>query len=215
MEKSNVFIDLKKITDRFVKILHDLYGFYFDSTEGFKLHRIDIEKKVQSGMPSLIIASGPPIDQQAIILHSASGKEIIRRNSPNGDNLNKIGSFVLVMIMEHWEHDIREKIATALGYSSKSEVKSDIMGDINKIRQDVLHNRGKVDRSFSNKILSFRKGEKIELTEGILKEVFGEIFKYLNFLFFQHTDREGYSDNSLNLEAKAVHSSMKHTLVSK
>ncbi len=44
---TNNFDALKSILDRYIDILHDLYGFYTDMTQGFKFYREHLVKRHQ------------------------------------------------------------------------------------------------------------------------------------------------------------------------
>ncbi len=203
---------LKVTMDRFVEILHDLYGFYYDSEQGFRLYHKELEGRVQQGVPSVIIAEGKPTDVNAIILHVAPISEMVDRNSEEGVNIILVRELIIVRIASSWNDDIRPKIGKILGLE-KDGIKSGIMGDISKMRNDIVHNKGRANQSTRNKIIKFQKGDRIRIDEEILKKVFKEIFKDLNELFREHTGEIAYADNSLNLAAKKLHRSMDHKII--
>ncbi len=203
---------LKIETDRFLEILHEQYGLYIDSTNGFKLYQQQLKSNAQMGIPSVTFALGNPIDPDAIILHHATMSEIIIRNQEDGLNGAKVRAYILIMIYEHWENDIRAKIAVILGLSDKANLKSNIMGDINKIRQDLLHNRGTALNSVKNKIIKFIKDKPVIICSNTFDKIFKEIFEYLNQLFLEKTGSIAYKDHSLNQKYKEWHRSMKHTI---
>ncbi len=213
MSNNELFSSLKVVADRFISMLHDLYGLYHDATSGFSLYLKDLQLKSWKDGQSLIVSNSDPTDKKALILHEALISDIISRNSKDGENYNKIRRFIIVMISEHWEHDIREKIADVFGLKDKDEVKSNIMAEINKIRQDVLHNRGKVSNCAANKMLKFCEGEELKISEADFFKIFEEIFKYINDLFSTYTGQTAYPDNSLHQEAKRKHLSMEHTIL--
>lgn len=197
--------ELKLITDRFIDILHELYGVYLDSLAGFKLYNQEIEQKIRQGAPGIIFAKGDPDDSEAIILHGASIKEIFDRNSANGLNVIRMRHYILVMIVSHWNEDIRKKIENVLAIRP-DDVKADILGDLNKLRNDILKNREKANKSVNNIIFKFQKNEFINISSEMFDRIFEEIHKYLNILLTQNTCLEGYSDRSLNLKIKEWHS---------
>ena len=203
---------LKEIMDRFIKILHDLYGFYYDSKQGFRLHHKELEGRVQQGVPGIIIAVGKPTDVDSIILHSATMSEWVERNSEGGTNIILVRELIIARLLRYWNDDIRSKIAEILGLKT-NDLKSDIMGDINKIRNDIDHNKGRANGSTGNKIMKFQKGDPIDIDSKMFDEIFKEIFKYLNQLFFEQTGSIAYEDNSLNLSAKEWHRSMEHKII--
>jgi hypothetical protein len=202
------FLKLKIVLDRFVNILHELYGFYLDAEQGFEF----VSKQAQQSLhlPGRIIANGPPDDPNAVILNSSTWDEIRLRNQKSGSNTEKAKRYVLVMILEHWNSDIRSEIAKALGFGDANDVKSEIMGDLNKIRIDLLHVLGKTKQSASNIIIKFQKGSSIVLTTELFDKIFVEIFEYFNKLAFEQTGRIMYLDRSLHPKAKETHRSMKH-----
>ncbi len=210
------FEQLKTITDRFIDTLHDLYGYYFDSVEGFKLYHKASEQELLRGIPRLIIANGTPAETDAVILHSAPMQEIVERNNKEGSNTIRARQFVIVMIMGHWNEDIRRNIEIVLGMN-KGGLKSDIMGDLDHMRNDILKNKGKArdTNSAKNKIIKFQENDPIYIDLKTFQKIFSEIFKYLNDLFIKETGQTGYIDSSLNLKAKEWHRSTKHVILSK
>jgi hypothetical protein len=205
------FLNLKIVLDRFINILHDLYGFYLDACQGFEF----VSKHSQQflHLPGRIVANGSPDDPNAVILNSSTWDEICSRNQQHGLNTEKTKHYVLVMILEHWNHDIRYKIAETIGVENTDEVKADIMGDLNKIRNDLLHSRGRVNKSAGNIFIKLVKGSNIVITSELFDKIFVEIFEYFNKLSIEQTGCTMYLDRSLHLQAKGIHRSMKHTIV--
>lgn len=200
---------LKSITDRLLDILHELYGYYLDSTNGFRLYKWEMQQEAKAGVPGKFFSNSRPDDPNALILHDAQIKDLILRNEHEGSNVNKTRQYIITMILEHWEHDFRPKIASTLGLKKKEDLKSDIMGDINKIRHDILHNRGIAKNSSNNKLIKFKKNESIIVSESAFKQIFAEIFNYLNNLFIKETGAPAYIDNSLNQKSKTIHRAIK------
>ena len=209
----NKFDDLKKVTDNFLNILHDLYGFYYDSQCGFKTNFIHFNNLKQNGHPKITVAQGKPDDPNPIILHDATIEQYILRNDPtNGSNINSLRGYIITMISEHWNEKIRKQIANVLN-KNRSEINSDIMGDITKIRNDWLHRRGKSNNSASNKIIKFEKGIMISFKEETFDKIFKEIFKDINQLFEQEFGKKCYTNNSLKQNAITRHLSVKHKIL--
>lgn len=200
-------LELIAVTDRCVEIMHDLFGFYLDAHQGFILYKNKVEDEaLKSYVPSRLWANKSPIEVDAVFHHVASAKEIAHRNSPEGSNIFRTRNYVIVMITEHWDRDIRIKIAEVLGLENVNDIKSDIMSDLNKIRQDVLHKRGKAENSVKNKIIKFKLGDPIEISPEIFDLIFKNIIKDLNDLCLKYTGKKGYQDHSLNPQLKAWHS---------
>ncbi len=205
------FISLKTETDRFIEIIHGLYGFYIDSVESFKLYNQHMIVQDSRGVPGIIWANGSPDNPDAIILNDASPKEIILRTAIEGSNVNRLRGFMVIMIAEHWNCDIRQKLEKNLNLN-KDDLKSDIMGDVTKIRNDLLHSRGKAKESTRNKIIKFQQGELIAFSNIDFDNLFKEIFCGMNQIFLNHTGVAAYKDHSLNQRSKEIHRSMKHTV---
>lgn len=214
------FDALKSILDRYISILHDLYGFYTDMTQGFKFYREHLLKSLllQSGGLSsissdVIVSNSTPDDPNALILNESSINDICERNQAEGANFARARDHVLTMIMEHWNHDIRHAIANLLGYKNSDEVNADIFGDVNKIRNDILHSRGKANKSTKGIIVKFQEGDRIVVTQEIFDTIFTEIFNYFNKLSLEITGKTMYLDRSLHQHAKEIHKSMQHTVL--
>lgn len=204
---------LKEITDRFIEIIEDLQGYLVDSECGYAAYKKELELRPRSNTSSVTYAQGDPTDMSAIILHRALTNEVIARNSKEGTNVNRTRCHMLVMILEHWEADIRPKLAKCLNKKEKNDIKCEIMRDFNKIRQDILHNRGKVFNAASNKIIKFEQDKEIYITSQMLDLARLEVFKYLNSLFIEQTGQVMYPDSSLNQQAKKFHTSMSHKII--
>lgn len=210
-----IFDELKSILDRYIGILHDLYGFYVDITQGFRLYRKNILNMLlaqPNGMTTMssemIISNSSPDNPNALILNVSSISSICERNQDEGVNVALAREHVLTMVLEHWNHDIRPAIANVLGYNDSNDVKADIFGDVNKIRNDILHSRGKANKSVNGVIIKFQKGDRIVIDQVMFDKIFTEIFNYFNKLSLEATGQIMYLDRSLHLQAKKTHRSM-------
>lgn len=202
---------LKKITDDFLEILENLYGLKCDTSLAFNSLQKELRKMKLDEASLITFANSIPNDPKARIQHCTTVGELISRIDKEGKNLIKIRGFILTEIIEHWEHNIRKQIASALGFKNKNEVRSNIMAEINRIRQDLLHGRGKAKRSASNRIIPFQKDTPIELNEIIFDLIFSEIFKYLNGLLEANNEPQ-YTNDSLNQREKIKHQIYSHTI---
>ena len=77
--------------------------------------------------------------------------DILAALEPQGEFLKRTGWFWLTNVFGRWEHDFRPKVAKALGVELE-KVRSDVMGDIRRIRNDVVHNRGIASNEHSAKV---------------------------------------------------------------
>jgi hypothetical protein len=220
------FQQIKETADEFVNILHDIYGFYADSTTSFTqfLKEFETSQKINSlklkvsveelDKATMTYANGKPNDPDVIIFHECTQKELKDRMKKTGKNTNYVSQFSLAMIYEFWENKYREKFSEAIGLK-KNDLKSDIFGDIRLIRHDILHARGlaTINNSSKTKILKwFQEGELILITEEKFQNVIVEIFKYVNTFFIQHYQQEAYPDHSLSLNGRKRHRNTKHTI---
>jgi hypothetical protein len=95
METNDKKTELKKITDRFVSQLHDLYGVYFDFARGLALYHEKLKALQQQKVPRIIVAKGAPDNPDTIIRHSASIQEMIDRTAQQeGASAVKIGNLL-------------------------------------------------------------------------------------------------------------------------
>lgn len=59
-----------------------------------------------------------------------------------GTVMRHLGQQWLVLVVSHWEDHFRQRFAEYDGLSKKSEFKDPVFGDLNKMRNDVVHHRG-------------------------------------------------------------------------
>jgi hypothetical protein len=74
-----------------------------------------------------------------------------------------LAGFLLVALYQYWEHTWRRGIESAVG----QKVNSDFWGEACKLRNCILHNKGRADDHYEKqaKILKwFRNGDAIEIT---------------------------------------------------
>lgn len=65
----------------------------------------------------------------------------------------------VVNVVTEWDEHYREELATALG-CGKDDIRSTYFADLNRMRQDYVHNRGICRNAARNKILKwYRKGD--------------------------------------------------------
>lgn len=85
----------------------------------------------------------------------------------------------LVMIYSYWDH-FRAQIETARGLT-KDALKSDVMGDIRRLRQSIIHHRGIATDNC--KVLTwFTKGDEIFLNEQMFLQMISYVRAYLDEL---------------------------------
>lgn len=216
----------KTVSDEFIGILHDIYGFFVDTTLSYSYFLKEIQfQQVRSAKQlkttvgkldraTMTYANGDPTDPDLVILHECTQKELKSRNMENGQNTNYVAQFSIAMIYEYWENQYRGQFADAVGIE-KNNLKSDVFGDIRLIRHDILHFRGTASKKNSGKtkILKwFDEGEAIFITKSMFEVIVVEIFKYINLYFMSHYKTDAYPDHSLSLKGRKRHRSVEHTL---
>lgn len=211
-----LYLKLKKITDFYIQVLHNLMGYYIDSTQGFSAYLKSFKKQqVDSGLrvglaiseldkAQLIYSTGAPDDPKALMLHECTQGELKHRLQKDGFNLVLTGQFCLINMYEYWEGIVRREIAKVLGIEP-NELKSDIFGDIRHLRHDITHNHGLASKNYTckNKIITnYRNNNPINITEATLHKIVAEIFDYFNSLVETKTGKKPYTDYSLSQTSK-------------
>ena len=218
MAAKELYNKLKPVTDKYIWLLHQLKGYHIDSLYGFKAYLKEVKAFQTTSSRHLklpistsdldkagmIYATGDPTDPNAIITHECTQGELKDRLKKGGLNENLVGQFCLVMAYEYWEK-VRGSIADILQVD-RSNIKSDIFGDLRHIRHDIVHNIGTATKEHSEKAVIlkwFKDGDPIIISGKNLDVVIGNIFDYLNNLIRDNTGQIPYSENSLSLTGKA------------
>jgi hypothetical protein len=147
---------------RFWRLVDAHYGAYLDAAEGFRLvlrrfydgedrldamHRQNYPRVPLPDRGNTSIAyANPEAYPTERYLHNCPSAQYIRRNTHGGENFVLLGRMFLVMVYQLWDSEFRAAIATELGLS-REEVTVPIMGDIRLIRNAILHNAARADRS--------------------------------------------------------------------
>ena len=180
----------------FLRFLHQTYGLFLDASAAFSQfanHYSETQKKIAKRLFLSIdeldkkehfYGNGDPRDKNSILLHNATQGEVKIRNREGGYNICWMGNFCLVLIYQFWEHEFREKIVLESGYKNKDKLKLNIMGEINKYRHSIIHNKGKTIREAKdNKILNwFKDGEDIMIDKEKMNIIIVEIISELKKL---------------------------------
>ena len=219
------YAQIKSISDDFLNIIHDLYGFYLDVCHGIECFNQKVHQEIKVATRSeqilfLLTQRTYFADDGTTPIHMVSPFELDYRNQDTGAILNnakeldispetrktyisdrilaqgsnyaRIRSHVLIMIVEYWEQDIRQRLVEPLGKTSKREVACQVMAELNHIRQDIVHYRGKLSNdSAHNQLIQLTDRDFVSVNYvryiNLSKETFNksivEIIKYLNSLF--------------------------------
>lgn len=184
--------------NEFEKIVDNLYGVYLDSTEGFRLVKqqtidfqngaISIFKKINPSVANIEYLDSLPFEygeghpeDLPLSLHVCTQGERKQRNSKDDDNFLFIGNMCLVSIYQYWEDKYRTDIGNLMKCKTKT-LPSDIMGDICKLRNSIIHHRGIAKKEVENcKILKwFKEGDEIFIDYEKMKKIILEIKSQIN-----------------------------------
>ena len=105
---------------------------------------------------------------------------------------------VIVLVVASWEDSYRTRIAKELGLK-KNDLKSDVVYDLNKYRQAILHAGGTL-RTEPRVLQHFRKGDQVALTHEHILQVFRTLMDELNRISreFYGIDAQFMFDTPLN-----------------
>jgi len=171
---------LKVILDDFRGIVDNIVGTYFDARRGFYLlveehHRIqketleslkktDPEKATREYLDATwtMYGTGNPNEGTPEIFHTTTQRELRDRNLPAGRNAKFLGNICVATIYQFWEDHYRERIASVFDVE-KTEVRSDLFGDLRLLRNSIIHNSSIAITDIEKcKVLKwFRKGDEI------------------------------------------------------
>lgn len=181
----------------FYRVVDSIYGVYLDSVRGFHLVQREHIKEQQWTIKMLgktdpklakveyldrlamIYGKGDPNKPGWVELHRCSQAELKARNEEGGANQKFVANMCLVSIYQYWEDHYRKEIAGVLG--KKSDIQSDIMGDIRLLRDSIVHHEAvgkkKVEKC---KVLTwFKKGDEIFIDRKKFEEVIFHIYNYI------------------------------------
>ena len=193
---------ISAIATEFMSLCGDVFFSYLDAVAGVDCIRIDLihHQKITA---ERFDQSLPPnehetyMDKQSLthlldadeknpekLLHQSTQGEFKLRTALEGRDVQLLGGMAIAFLFATWEDRYRERFALALGYSKKNDLKSDLFGDLCKLRNAVIHNRGiateEVERA---KILRwFKRGEIIFVPRERVDDIYSRIHFYINQL---------------------------------
>jgi hypothetical protein len=96
---------------------------------------------------NILYCNGNPNDPNTKAILICRQLEFKKKNCPSGKNYKIIGNICFVLIYTYWEDQYRSIIAKdVLNSSNKNEVKLNIMGDLSRIRNLIIHHKGIADK---------------------------------------------------------------------
>ncbi len=101
----------------------------------------------------------------------------IKRRTADGRDAMLIGNMFITFLYGAWEEKYRGLLATAMGLSNKSELKSDVFGDLGQMRHAAVHNNMIATQKVEDaKVLRmFDRGEAMLLPAEAVIKIFGHI----------------------------------------
>ncbi|MGD0577956.1 MAG: hypothetical protein ABSC08_03410 [Bryobacteraceae bacterium] len=168
---------LENEINQFSAEVNALYGHYIDSTLGFGVlsERFTVMQQsspVYASDPdpdshTLHFGKGDPNEPTSYVQHSVPIAEFKRRNAPGGSNHVRAGQLHIILIYAFWESRYRASIADALGIKA-DDLKVPIMGDLRRLRNDIVHCVAVVQRETAAKLevlTQFREGDTVRFSD--------------------------------------------------
>jgi hypothetical protein len=164
------------IAEEYLQIIDDIYGVYLDSSMGFASNKQRIEQswnKVEHPNAKFIFGVGDPNLPGSYVLHSCTQDEFIKRNSKTGKNYTTLANLCIIQLYQYWEDDYRSKIAISKGMV-KTDLLSDIFGDLRIFRNSIIHNKSVAfsDISKCKRLKWYNVGDAIDLDEKQIESIF-------------------------------------------
>ncbi len=167
--------------DEFEELLNSIAGLFVDSHDAYALlqKKVEFEAEGKDWDSPIYYGDGPP-GAVKYVAHTTTIAERISRNACGAENATFVGNMALVMIYSYWEDHYRTQVATAKGVA-KNELTSDVMGDIRRLRQSIIHRRGiAMDEVSSCKVLTwFSPGDEIFINEQMFLQMISSVRAYL------------------------------------
>ena len=116
----------------------------------------------------------------ASTIASISIREFLRGLKQNGDFENQHAKAFLVFIYHLWDERYRPAIGKLLSVDPKKQVLCDLMGDLRRVRNLIIHNDSIVPKGFANRltmlqeIWNLQRGE-LKLTENMIHSLMEQI----------------------------------------
>jgi hypothetical protein len=168
-------VEVKKAVTAFLEKVDELFGYHSDSTFGFRatlaqLALAEMERKKRSpnvdfDSERVSFGSGHRKHPATRILHETTVRELRLRNSDRGMNHVRAGQNFIVLLYSFWEHEYRPLLAKALG--SQNDLQIRIMGDVRRLRRDIIHHGGILQEETLNRLELLRLKRGVDLVSGL------------------------------------------------
>ena len=189
-ESANVMKALKN----FHQDLVDIFGYMVQVETAIGFWREKMKGLMGEGeiAPSTLVpfGAGDPRRPDATYQYETPIEDLIAASEKEGINYIIHHRCILVLVVASWDDCYRRRIACECGIE-ENDVKSDVVHDLNKYRQAILHAGGRLD-SKSKVLRLFRKGDEVDLNTSQMGALFRELIDELNRIGreYYHTDPE-------------------------
>jgi hypothetical protein len=179
----------------FYNELVDLYGFACETAVAIDSLQIRLSKELSGNnttnkQSEVFFAQDDLHDREARHQYSKNITELIANNSQNGRNEQLLTRTVVVFVVSIWEDKYRQKISNDCGLDGKEKITSDVFRDLNKIRQGIVHNNGRLKKEL--RVLNFyKKDDVISLSISQINELFNLLINELNRLAAEYYKQPG------------------------
>jgi len=140
---------LLTMIEEFIGRLDQIHAVFIDTNTAYILLLQKAQELFPTDEGTVSFGDGPPEHSQTKIRQTVTIENFKSRLNLSGQNMQIITSLCIVAIYQLWEDEYREKIANAIGLLKKEDLKLDIMGDIRRLRQAVIHHGNKRTEEFS------------------------------------------------------------------
>ena len=204
---------LAELYEEFDELWTRLQAFYLDAVAGFRFVASYVQAeqgKARSFVQGTDMDSEMAQDERIFSydqifsdgfctsgIHRATQGQAKARNAEGGSNFITLGRVCLISFYDFWEDYLRREYVVAKGHLDQNERRKEIVdpcvathashelwGDIGKLRQGIVHNRG-IAGSEVNKcklIRWFRPGDEIVLGPQRMHAIFMALLMYRNEL---------------------------------
>lgn len=180
----NLKAETQRLTSELLHHYYDNLGIIYDCVFGLnilirhadkhlKIRKVDIINKDYEKMHEYahVFSFQKDINDRSTIYYVTSGPDIYRRIVSKQDE-TFLAKMFIVHFFEIWESSIRNRIAIVLN-KTKEEIRIPILGDLCKIRNSIIHNKGIANRDMNRceSIKNFKYGDPIIMTSEVLWEI--------------------------------------------
>jgi hypothetical protein len=160
-----------RILVEFMTFLNDSSGAHYYATQGFHDSRQALLREIEAdpdvANQNFTVMAGTPEDETQHPMLVWDIRELVdEKLGWNGAFSTQLSNMWVVNIVAAWEYYFRPAIANLLRRASADDLKCDEMGDLNLIRNDIVHHQGVAQADKSGRCRSLRwfsDGERIHI----------------------------------------------------